>query len=56
MCVCVCVCVCVLLYSSKGENPRGVVANEPDCDIVVREFELLSHNCIHFWTNALGKA
>ena len=33
----------------------GVMANVPDCDIVVSEFELKSRYYGHFWTNTIGK-
>ena len=38
-------------------GPHGVVVNVLDCDIVVSEFELLSHYYIHFRTNnnTIGK-
>ena len=44
-----------ILKKGKRGNPRGVVANVLDCDIVVSEFELLSRYYVHFRTNALGK-
>ena len=37
------------------QNPCGVVANVWDCDIVVSEFELQSHDYTHFRANTLGK-
>ena len=36
-------------------NSRSVLAYVPDYDIVVREFELQSHYCVHFRTNTLGR-
>ena len=36
-------------------NPRDVVANVPDWDIIVSEFELQSSYYVHFWINTLGK-
>ena len=52
----------VYIYSSPYKNvtyvgiPHGVVANVLNCDIIVSKFKLQLHfNCIHFWTNALGK-
>ena len=38
-----------------GENPRAVVVNVLDCNIVVSEFELKSCYYIHFRTNSLKK-
>ena len=37
------------------ESLYGVVANGHDFKTLVSEFELKSRNCIHFWTNALGR-
>ena len=37
-------------------TPCRVVANIPDCDIVVSEFELNSRYYIHFRINNLGKS
>ena len=42
--------------SLLGEVPLVVVANELASDIVVSEFELQSHNYIHFRTNTLDKS
>ena len=36
------------------KNPRGVVANVMDCDIVGSEFELYSRYYVHLLTNILG--
>ena len=33
----------------------GAGINALDCNIVIREFELLSHYFVYFRTNALGK-
>ena len=45
-----------LLHPTKSlRSPREVVANVLNCDIIESEFELHSHNCIHFRANALGK-
>ena len=35
--------------------PRGVMVKAIDCRIVVSEFVLQSHYCIHFRANTLGK-
>ena len=42
-------------YGVGVGNPRGVVVNMLDCDIVVSEFELQSHSYVHFRTNTLEK-
>ena len=44
-----------LNFSEDHQLPCGVVANVPDCDIVINEFELKSRNYIHFRINAFGK-
>ena len=44
--------LCWRLFES---SPRGVVANELDCDIVVSEFEIQLHHYVHFQTNAQEK-
>ena len=36
-------------------SPHGVVANVPDCDIVVSEFELRLRHYFHLRTNSFGK-
>ena len=36
-------------------SPIDKVANISDCDIIVSEFNLQSHYCVHFWTETLGK-
>ena len=36
-------------------SPCYVVANVPECDMVVSEFELQSHFYVHFRTSTLGK-
>ena len=36
-------------------NPRGIVVNVMNCDIVVSEFELQPHYHIHFRANTFGK-
>ena len=36
-------------------NPHDVVANVPNCDITVSEFELQSRYYVHFRVNTLGK-
>ena len=43
--------------SSKllSNSHYGIVANMPDCDIVVSEFELQSRYYIHFRANTLGR-
>ena len=33
---------------------RGIMVKAKDCRIVVSEFELQSHYCVHFWANTLG--
>ena len=38
-----------------GGSSCGVIVKAMDCRIVVNEFELQSHDHIHFWTNTLGK-
>ena len=39
----------------RGCPPRSVMVKVMDCRIVVSEFILQLHYCVHFWTNALGK-
>ena len=39
----------------KVGSPHGVVANVPDCNIVLSEFELNLGDYIHFQTDAIGK-
>ena len=39
----------------RGGNPRGEVAKELDCDIVVSEFEIKSRYYVHFQTKTIGK-
>ena len=43
---------------TKKENKKqcGINANVLECEIVVSEFELQSHDCDHFRTNTLGKS
>ena len=36
-------------------SPRSVMVNEPDCNIVVREFELQSRFYVHSRSSTLGK-
>ena len=36
-------------------SPRSVMANVLDCDLVVREFEILEQYYVHFRTNSPGK-
>ena len=36
-------------------NPHGAVANVPDCNIFVSEFELQSRCYVHFWINTPGE-
>ena len=38
-------------WSGNSKSPRGVMANELDCDIVVSEFELRSRYDVYFWIN-----
>ena len=38
-----------------GGNPHSVVANMPDGNILVNEFELQSRYYVHFWTNNFRK-
>ena len=40
---------------SQSGSPYGIVANAPDCDIVVNEFELQLYCYVPFQTNTLGK-
>ena len=44
----------IKMHNNKG-SARGVAANELDCGIVVRVFELQSRYYVHFRTNTLGK-
>ena len=39
----------------EPRTPRDVLAKMLNCDIVVSEFELQSHNYIYFGINTLGK-
>ena len=44
------------IFILERVNPRNVVANMLDCDIVVSEIELQSRFYLLFWTNTfLGK-
>ena len=38
-----------------GRESSGLIAKVSKSDLQVREFKLLSHSYIHFWTNILGK-
>ena len=43
------------MKNKDQECPRGVMVKAMDCRIVVSEFELQSHNYVHFRTNILEK-
>ena len=48
----------VVLYIFKTKvsgSPSDLVDIMMDCDVIVSEFKLHSHYCIHFQTNALRK-
>ena len=48
--------LCALILDTKWEMSRhGVVAEVPDCDIVVSKFELQSRYYVHFRTVTLEK-
>ena len=36
-------------------GPCGIMAKVLDCGLKVSEFEFLTHDNIHSWTNILGK-
>ena len=36
-------------------NPRGVVANVQDCNIVESKFKFQLSYHVHFWTDTFGK-
>ena len=44
-----------MAFCSSQGSPRGVVANVPNCDIVISDFELISHYYSLFWTNTHEK-
>ena len=45
----------VHMPQNNQTKPHGVMVKALDCAIVVREFEIQLHCCIHFRTNTLGK-
>ena len=45
----------LLMINKENRSLCGIIAKVLDCGLNVSEFNLQSCNCIHFWTNTLGK-